>query len=78
MKTTRRAASPAQSITADIAAGLVKSGMWLDYGAVLAAPDSFVQALAARASELRDVKIRSTLSTRPRAVLEADPDGKHF
>lgn len=76
--TMRRAASPAHAITAQTAAELVESGMWLDYGAVLAAPDCFDQALAARAAELRDVKIRSTLSTRPRAVLEADPDGEHF
>jgi len=76
--TRRRAASPARTITAAAAAGLVKSGMWLDYGAVLAQPDRFDKALATRASELGDVKIRSTLSTRPRAVLEADPEGRHF
>ena len=52
--------------------------MWLDYGAVLAAPDCFDRELAKRAAELRDVKIRSTISLRPRAVLEADPDGQHF
>ena len=74
----RRAASPAQNISAEFAAGLVKSGMWVDYGAVLSAPDLFDRALAGRAAELRDVKIRSTLSTRPRAVLEVDPDGEHF
>jgi len=74
----RRAASPARTISAEAAAALVRSGMWLDYGAVLAAPDAFDRALAARAAELRDVKIRSTLSTRPRAVLEADPHGDHF
>jgi acyl-CoA hydrolase len=74
----RCAASPAKIITAEVAARLVKSGMWLDYGAVLAQPDAFDKALAARAAELRDVKIRSTISTRPRAVLEADPEGQHF
>jgi len=52
--------------------------MWLDYGAVLAAPDCFDRALAERTAELRDVKIRSTISTCPRAVLEADPEGEHF
>jgi acyl-CoA hydrolase len=74
----RHAASPARTITAEAAAGLVKSGMWLDYGAVLGQPDCFDKALAGRAAELHDVKIRSTISTRPRAVLEADPDGEHF
>jgi acyl-CoA hydrolase len=76
--TKRRAASPAQIITAEEAAGLVKSGMWLDYGAGLAQPDTFDWALAARKSELRDVKIRNCLSMRPRVVLEADSDGAHF
>jgi acyl-CoA hydrolase len=52
--------------------------MWLDYGAVLAQPDAFDRALAGRTAELRDVKIRACLSTRPRAVLEADPEGEHF
>ena len=52
--------------------------MWLDYGVSLCQPDVFDQALAARAVELENVKIRSCLSVRPRAVLEADPDGKHF
>ena len=38
----------------------------------------FDKALAARKSELRDVKFRSCISVRPRAVLEADPEGEHF
>ena len=68
----------ARSITAAEAAGLVNSGDWVDYGAVLAQPDAFDRALAARKAELRDVKIRSCLSARPRAVLEADPGREHF
>jgi acyl-CoA hydrolase len=76
--TRRRATAPAQTVTAEAAAGLVRSGMWLDYGAVIAQPDVFDKALAERASELTDVKIRNCLSTRPRAVLEADPTGAHF
>lgn len=76
---TRRAAlAPAQRISAETAASLVISGMWLDYGAVLSQPDAFDTALAHRASQLSRVGIRSTLSPRPRAVLEADPGGKHF
>ena len=74
----RQPASPGRTISAETAAVLVKSGMWLDYGPVLAQPDAFDRALAARATELHDVKIRSTCTTRPRAVLEADPDGRHF
>ena len=68
----------ARRITAAEAAGLVKSGDWVDYGAVLAMPDVFDVALAARKAELRDVKIRGCISTRPRAVLEADPKREHF
>ncbi len=65
-------------VTAEEAAGVVKSGDWLDYGSVLVQPDLFDHALAARKLELRDIKIRSCISVRPRAVLEADPDGEHF
>jgi acyl-CoA hydrolase len=74
----RQSARPAERISATTAAGLVRSGMWLDYGAVLAQPDVFDAALAARRDQLRGVKIRACLSMRPRAVLEADPEGRHF
>jgi len=68
----------AKTISSGEAAGLVHSGDWLDYGAVLAQPDAFDEALAERAGELRDVNIRACLSVRPRAVLEADPEREHF
>ena len=74
----RRAATEARHISAADAAGLIQSGIWIDYGAVLAQPDVFDAALAQRKSELKNVKIRACLSTRPRAVLETDPDGHHF
>ena len=74
----RVAAAPARTITAEQAAGLVRPGAWLDYGAVLCQPDVFDKALAARKDELTNVKIRSCISTKPRAVLEADPGGGHF
>ncbi len=51
--------------------------MWLDYGACLAQPDVFDKTLGERIQSLTNVKIRSCLSTRPRAVIEADPDGLH-
>ena len=75
--TKRVAAAPAKSISADEAAGFVKSGMWLDYGTSLCQPDVFDRALAARITELTNVKIRHCLTMRPRAVHEADPDGHH-
>jgi len=74
----RIAASAAKRITAQEAASLVRSGMWIDYGAALNQPDAFDTALALRKDELRSVKIRNCLTVRPRAVLEADPEGEHF
>ena len=52
--------------------------MWLDYGVSLCQPDVFDTALAVRKDVLENVKIRSCLSMRPRAVLECDPEGRHF
>jgi hypothetical protein len=52
--------------------------MWLDYGIGLSQHDVFDRTLAARRDELSNVKIRSCLSMKPRAVLECDPDATHF
>src|SRR5882672_11986581 len=68
----------ATRISAEEAAALVRSDMWLDYGIALCQPDVFDSALAGRAAELCNVKIRSCLSVKPRAFLEADPEGRHF
>jgi acyl-CoA hydrolase len=73
----RTASAPARTVSGEEAASFVKSGMWLDYGVALCQPDVFDQALAARVHELQNVKIRSCLSMKPRAVVEADPEGKH-
>ena len=74
----RTASAPGKKITAAEAAALVKSGFWLDFAACLAQPDVFDQALAARDHELSNVRFRSSLAAKPRAVLEADPEGRHF
>jgi acyl-CoA hydrolase len=74
----RIAKTGATRISATEAAGLVRSNMWLDYGLTLCQPDVFDIALAARAADLSNVKIRSCLSVKPRAFLEIDPEGKHF
>jgi acyl-CoA hydrolase len=74
----RIASAPARTISAAEAAGLVRSGMWLDFGVSVGQPDVFDAALARRASELTNVGVRSCLSVRPRAFIEADPQGKHF
>ena len=71
-------AKKAQPVTEAQAAALVKSGDWVDYGFGLAQPDAFDRALAARAAELEQVRIRSALTVRPRAVLQADPEAEHF
>jgi len=68
----------AKTISARDAAALVRSGDWLDYGAVLGQPDAFDRALAERVDDLSNVSIRACLSVRPRAVLEADPSREHF
>ncbi len=67
-----------QVITAEEAAALVKSGMWLDYGFGATQTEVFDKALAARVHELHGVKVRSCLTTRPRAFQEADPEGAHM
>ncbi len=69
---------PGEMISPENAASLVKSDMWLDYGATHCEPDVFDKALAARKDELENVKIRTCLSMRPRAVIEEDPEGRHF
>ena len=65
-------------LSAAEAAALVDDGDWVDYGFGIGQPDLFDAALAARAAQLRGVKIRAALTLRPRAVLAADPTGDHF
>lgn len=64
-------------INAAEAAELVRSGMWIEYGGLFNQPTEFDRALADRIGDLRDVKVRTTLSLRPLAVMEADPAGDH-
>src|SRR5580704_16406121 len=66
-----------KTITAEAAAALVKSGDWLDYGFGVGQPDLFDAALAARIKELEGVALRGCLALRPRAAVEADPEGHH-
>jgi acyl-CoA hydrolase len=49
-------------ISAEEAAGLVKSGMWIDYGSILSFPSLIDEDLAKRAVDLENVKVRSCLS----------------
>jgi acyl-CoA hydrolase len=75
--TLRAAGAVAQTISAEEAASFVTSGMWLDYGTGVGQPDAFDRALAARIDAITNVKIRHCLTMRPRAVHQADPDGRH-
>jgi acyl-CoA hydrolase len=63
-------------ISADEAAGLVKSGMWIDYGAICGFPSLIDEKLAARAAELKEVKIRAEHSHTQ--IPRIDPDQAHF
>lgn len=74
----RTAKSPARHITAQEAANMVRSGMWLDFGGCLVQGQAFDAALAPRIRELNDVKLRTCLTLRPIASLEADPTGEHL
>ncbi|MCJ7605885.1 MAG: butyryl-CoA:acetate CoA-transferase [Dehalococcoidales bacterium] len=63
-------------ISAGEAAGLVKSGMWIDYGAICGFPSLIDEKLAARASELKGVKIRAEHSHTQ--IPGIDPEQEHF
>ncbi len=65
-------------ISAEEAAGMVKSGMWVDYGSILSFPSLIDEELAKRAVDLAKVKIRSCLSLKDPEVLKADREGEHF
>ena len=65
-------------VSAEQAAGLVRSGMWLDYGMALCMPVAVDAALAQRRDELTGVSIRGIMAMRPLAVVEQDPEQKAF
>ncbi|MFC2022806.1 acetyl-CoA hydrolase/transferase family protein [Chloroflexota bacterium] len=60
------------------AAGLVESGMWIDYGFGSGFPLLIDEWLAKRAPELKEVKIRGTMALDEPQVLRADPGQEHF
>jgi len=63
-------------LTPETAVELISSGEWVDYAAFLCAPKVLDAALARRAEQLRDVKIRS-LAFPGRAAVAAANDGKN-
>ena len=65
-------------LSCDEAAGLVKSGDWVDFCQVGAFPKGMDEALARRKDELTDIKIRNAITLSPVACLEADPKNDVF
>ncbi|NLN87939.1 MAG: butyryl-CoA:acetate CoA-transferase [Syntrophomonadaceae bacterium] len=65
-------------ILASVAAGIVNSGDWIDYGVGASHPVAFDQALAARARDLRDVKIRGAFTLWMPAIFQVEDPGEHF
>lgn len=66
-------------VTPEVAAQAVQSGDWVDYGFGAGFPELMDRALAARKTELQDVKIRGGLVIRSRIeVVECDPEQDAF
>ncbi len=65
-------------VTADQAAAKVKSGDWVFYSHFAMVPQVLDEALAKRAGELKDVKVRSVCATNPVKVVQSDPDQRSF
>lgn len=57
---------------------IVKDGDWVDYSHCCSFPTSLDKALAGRRGELKDVKVRGSVTCRPVQVLEQDPDNETF
>ena len=55
------------------AVSIVRDGDWVDYGQTCSYPQLLDRALSARSGELKDVKIRSSISMVPIATVENDP-----
>lgn len=65
-------------ISPEKAAGLVKSGDWVQYGEFVCQPKTCDAALAKRKNELKDVKIRLVTMTWVPEVCKVDPERKSF
>jgi len=57
---------------------MVKNGDWVDYSQTCSFPTALDTALAARHTELKDVKIRNAISMRSVQTVEQDPQGVAF
>lgn len=68
----------AKLVSAETAVNVVKSGDWVDYSFCLGQPVALDKALAARKTELMDIKVRGALRMLPLAITEVDPEREHF
>ncbi|MCW7754308.1 4-hydroxybutyrate CoA-transferase [Desulfobotulus sp. H1] len=68
----------AKKVSVEKAVSLIRSGQWVDYGNFLCAPLTLDAALARRAEELEEVKVRAVGFPGLAAVATADPGGEHF
>lgn len=57
---------------------LVKNGDWVDFSHCCSYPVTLDAALAKRRDELKDIKVRATISCKPVEILENDPENKTF
>lgn len=64
--------------TADEAVKVIKSGDWVDYGWCINTPEVLDQALAKRAGELSDVKIRGGILLHMPAIAQVEDPASHF
>ena len=67
-----------KKMTAEQAAALVKSGDWVDYGWCVATVVELDKALAARAAELTDVKLRGGILLWVPQVFQVEDAASHF
>ena len=65
-------------VSAEKAASVIKSGDWVDYGWCTNHPYTLDKALAARQSELRDVKVRGGVTMWMPEICKAEDAGEHF
>ncbi len=64
--------------SAEQAVKVVKSGDWVDYGWCTGHPQALDKALAARMTELEDVKIRGGIALWKPAIFDIENPGAHF
>lgn len=65
-------------VSAEQAVAVVKSGDWLDYGICVGHPVATDRALAARAGELSDIKVRGGITMWMPEICGRADSGKHF